>query len=70
MLSKFNQYIDKISDFLAHKKGLLPIVGILLVLVNAALQFLPIGGWMIDSNLFLHLGVIVALLGVLLAWAL
>ena len=70
MLSKINRYLDKISDFLAHKKGLLPIIGILLVFMNGVLQFIPVGGWLIDTNLLLHLGVILALLGILLAWAL
>lgn len=70
MLTKINRYLDKISDFLAHKKGLLLLIGIFLVFVNAVLQFIPVSGWLIDSNLFLHLGVITALIGILLAWAL
>jgi hypothetical protein len=58
------------SDFLAHRKGLLPMLGILLVIANAVLQFLPGAGLMADANIFLHLGIILAILGFLLAWAL
>lgn len=68
MISKF---LDWLSNFLAHRKGLLPIIGILLVVINYILQFvIPVGHWLPDTNLFLHLGVIVAILGMMLAWAL
>ncbi len=70
MLGKFNQLLDYLSDFLAHRKGLLPLTGILLVIANMILQFTPISGWFIESDLLLHLGVIIAILGVMLAWAL
>jgi hypothetical protein len=70
MAEKINTLLDKLSDFLAHRKGLLPLLGILLVVLNAVLQFLPASGWLGDSNLLLHLGIILAILGILLAWAL
>ena len=70
MLKKFNQILDAASDFLAHRKGLLPLIGVLLVFINAVLQFFPSAGWFAASNLLLHLGVIIAILGILLAWAL
>jgi hypothetical protein len=70
MLQRINRFLDYASDFLAARKGLLPLIGIVLVLVNAALQFIPGGGWLTDSNLLLHLGVVLAILGMLLAWAL
>ena len=69
MLQKFSLFLDHISEFIAARKGLLPLVGIGLVLLNLFLQVVPLG-WLTTSNLFLHLGVIVALLGILLAWAL
>jgi hypothetical protein len=55
---------------LAQRKGLLPMIGILLVVVNMILQFLPGAGWLAQSHCLLHLGVIVALVGMLFAWAL
>ena len=36
-----NRSVDILSEFLAHRKGLLPLLGILLILVNYILQFLP-----------------------------
>ena len=50
----------------AARKGLLPLIGIGFVILNFVAQFLPLG-WLSGSDLFLHLGVILALLGVLLA---
>ncbi|MGW8251843.1 MAG: hypothetical protein ACWGO1_14470 [Anaerolineales bacterium] len=68
-MRKFNRLLDWLSQYLADRKGLLPILGILLVGLNFVLQFIS-SGWLADSNLLLHLGVILAILGVLLAWAL
>lgn len=70
MGQKLNRIIDKLSEFLAPRKGLIPLLGILLVIVNFALQFIPGTAGLADTNLFLHLGVIVSILGILLAWAL
>jgi hypothetical protein len=57
------------SDFFAHRKGLLPMIGVLLVVANFVLQ-ITTSGWLASSNLLLHLGVVVAILGILIAWAL
>jgi len=70
MRQRMNKFLDRTSEFLAHRKGLLPILGLLLVLANGVLQFLPDAGWLAETNLMLHLGVIVALIGLMLAWAL
>jgi hypothetical protein len=70
MAEKLNLILDRMSDFLAHRKGLLPLLGLIMVLINAILQFLPVSGWLVQTNLLLHLGIIVAILGILLAWAL
>jgi hypothetical protein len=45
-------------------------LGLLLVFINGVLQFLPVDHILIGSNLLLHLGVILAILGFILAWAL
>ncbi len=66
----FGHWLDRLSEFLSQRKGLLPILGILLVLANGILQFLPGAGWISQSNLLLHIGVILAILGIMLAWAL
>ena len=70
MGQKLNQFLDFLSETLASRKGLLPIVAILLVIINFVLQFFPAAGWLAQSNLFLHLGIVIGLLGVMIAWAL
>jgi hypothetical protein len=70
MGQKINALVDFLSEFFAARKGLLILIGIVLVLCNGLLQFFPDIGWIGTSNLLLHLGIIIALIGVLLAWAL
>jgi uncharacterized membrane protein len=69
-VKRFNQFLDQLSEFFAHRKGLLPVLGMVLVILNLVLQMFPGIGWLATSNLFLHLGVILAIVGMLLAWAL
>lgn len=68
-MQKLSRFFDRISEFLAARKGLLPLIGLLLVVINFILQFFSIG-WIAESNLLLHLGLILAIIGFLLAWAL
>ena len=70
MQKKLSDLLDWFSEFLAYRKGLLPITGILLVVANFLLKLLAASSFLASTDLFLHLGVVVALLGVLLAWAL
>lgn len=70
MKKLINNFLDATSEFLAHRKGLLPGLGLILVIINAAFQFLPVGGVFVEANVLLHLGVILAILGFMLAWAL
>jgi len=69
MLSRFSKTIDRLSNFFAPRKGLLPLLGIGLVILNFLLRILS-SGWLATNDVFLHLGIIVAILGFLLAWAL
>ncbi len=69
MITKLSQLVDTLSDFFAHRKGLIPIIGLLLIVVNFILQLFP-PNWLADTNLFLHLGIILAIFGFMLAWAL
>ena len=65
--------IDRISEYLAHNKAMPVFVGVLLVILNYALQFLvhvPGIGFIASTNLLLHLGIILGLLGILLGDAL
>jgi hypothetical protein len=65
-----SKFLDRASEFLAHRKGLLPIIGLILILVNLLIQFIVPGSLLAVSNLLLHLGLIVAIFGLMLAWAL
>jgi predicted Kef-type K+ transport protein len=69
MKSSFSKLLDFLSDFIATRKGLLPIIGILCVGLNFLLGLFT-AGWLASSDLFLHAGIIIAILGFLLAWAL
>lgn len=61
--------LDRLSAFMARYKGLPTMLAVLLVALNFVLQFLNLG-WLSHSNLLLHLGIIIGLIGVLLAEAL
>lgn len=65
-----SKFLDHLSEYLAHRKGLLPIIGILLIILNLIIQFVIPGNLLATSNLFLHVGLIVAIFGLMLAWAL
>lgn len=70
-MKRFSRMIDKASDFFAHRKGLLPLLGIMLVIINYILPFIfGLDNLVAGSNLFLHLGVVIAIFGMMLAWAL
>jgi hypothetical protein len=63
--------VDNASNYFARRKGLLPLLGILLVMINFILPFIfGLDNVITGSNLFLHVGVIVAIFGLMLAWAL
>jgi hypothetical protein len=62
--------LNRIADFLAHNRGLPTLIGIGLILVNLVLQFFPTLGWLRESNLLLHLGIVLGLAGILIANAL
>jgi len=65
----FSKFLDSASNFLAARKGLLPLLGLLLIIINFILV-LTDAGWLAETNFFLHIGLVIALLGFLLAWAL
>jgi len=65
-----SKFLDFMSEFLAHRKGFLPIVGLFLIVCNLIIQFIVPGNILATSNLFLHIGLIIAIFGLMLAWAL
>ena len=62
--------LDKSADFMAERPGFLPILGIVFILVNLLLQIFPGTGWIVDSNLFLHIGLVIGIIGLLIIRAL
>jgi hypothetical protein len=65
--------LDRISDYLAHNKAMPVLLGVLLVILNYAAQFLaqtPVLGFIAQTNLLLHLGIVVGLIGILVGDAL
>jgi hypothetical protein len=66
------RFLDNASGFLARRPGLLPLIGV----GSGPVQFLIAdcsrawNAWLVDSNLFLHLGLIISILGLLLIKAL
>ncbi len=64
--------LDRISDYVSTHRGVPVLIGVLLVVLNYVLLIIP-GvqlGFVETTNLLLHLGVIVGLVGVLLGDAL
>lgn len=71
MIKRFNLFLDDLSDFLSRRKGLLPFVGVFLIFINFLLRLFGLDlGWVTASDVLLHLGTIVAILGFMVAWAL
>lgn len=69
MIKSINRLVDKASEFLAPRKGLLPSLGLLFIVSNFISQ-LFITGWFSESNILLHVGLVIAIFGLMLAWAL
>ena len=70
-------WLDRLSEWMAHNKGLPLFVGAGLALVNLVLSLFPplaegsgFLGWLMRSDLLLHLGVVIGLLGILVGDAL
>jgi hypothetical protein len=70
--SFFSRLIDRMSDYISGHRGVPVLLGVALVVLNYVLLIIP-GvqlGFVEETNLFLHVGVIVGLVGVLLGDAL
>lgn len=66
-----NRFVDNAADFLAKRPGLLPLIGLAFIVLNFLLQIFPGSGtWIVDTNFFLHLGLVIAIFGLLLIRAL
>lgn len=65
-----SKLLDRMSEYLAHRKGLLPIIGLVLIVINLVLHFIIPDSFLTETDLFLHVGLIVAIFGLMLSWAL
>ena len=70
-------WLDKTSDWLSRNKGLPVFVGVGLALINLALSLFPLQpeasgllAWLVRTDLLLHVGVVLGLLGILMGDAL
>ncbi len=66
----FSRLVDRLSEFLAPRRGLPTMIGIALVVLNYVLQFVPGLEAFARTNTLLHAGILLGLLGLLLAQAL
>ncbi len=64
-------WLDRLSNFFAPRGGMLPLLGILLVILNFIVQLIHIQPfiWLANVDLLLHLGVIISIFGLLLSKA-
>jgi hypothetical protein len=69
MTELLSQILTKLSNYFSGRKGLLPFLGIIFVLINFILRFFP-PNWFNQTDFFLHLGLIITIFGFMLAWAL
>jgi type II secretory pathway component PulF len=68
-MTNLSKILSKLSTFFSNRKGLLIFIAIILVILNFVIG-LVFNNWMTQSNLLLHLGIVIGLLGILIAWAL
>jgi hypothetical protein len=55
---------------MAERPGFLPILAIGFILINFLLRIVPGSGWIVESNLFLHFGLVIGIIGLLIIRAL
>lgn len=67
-----NKLLDRLSEFIAANPGMLPLLGVLLIVLNFGVQFVAVQPfiWLTETNLLLHLGAALGIFGILLARAL
>lgn len=72
MTSREEKTIERLNRFtswLATQRGVPIMLGIFFVVLNFVVQFIPGLGWLADIDLFLHLGIVLGLVGILVAIA-
>jgi len=67
--TNYSKLLSNLSSFFSNRKGLLIFIAIILVILNFILGLITTS-WVAQSNLLLHLGIVIGFLGLLVAWAL
>jgi hypothetical protein len=70
LANSLSKLLDNLSESLAERKGLIPLIGLGMILLNFLLVLIFPNSFLSRSDLFLHLGVIVAIFGLMLGQAL
>ena len=68
-----DQWLKRLSEFLARAPGVPVLIAVGLVIVNFMLQLLPawpVVGWLARTDLLLHIGLVLGFVGILLGDAL
>ena len=67
-----SRLLDRVSDYIAAHRAMPVLLGVLLVVLNYVLRIIPGTqlGFVESTDLLLHLGIIVGLIGILLGDAL
>lgn len=64
---QINELVERANSFLARKPGILPLLGLALIVVNLLLRIYPGPDyWIVRIDLFLHVGLVLSILGLLL----
>jgi len=69
MKVRISEFLDTISNFFEKRKGLLPLIGLVLISLNFLIALFG-SSWLAQTNFFLHFGLIIAIFGFMIAWAL
>ncbi len=68
-MTNLSKLLSKLSGFFSNRKGLLIFVAMVFVILNFVFGLL-FNNWITQTNLLLHLGIMIGFLGILIAWAL
>jgi len=60
-----SDFFKTLSNFLATIKGVPIMIGLILVIISLIAQFLPVMSFLTGGQWLLHLGIIIALIGIL-----
>ncbi|HWS24549.1 MAG TPA: hypothetical protein VN226_08985 [Anaerolineales bacterium] len=67
MNRKVSEILEWLSNYLATRKGLLPITGFFFVLINLVIVILFPDSWAARYNISMHFGILIAILGFMIA---